>query len=248
MKVRILGCGPSYGLPAIDKGYGLCNPNEPKNNRTRSAALVFTDDYKKILIDCGPELRLQLLKADCPKIDAVLITHAHYDHIGGADDLRFLAREKEHPLHLYLTAEDDAVLMRNTGYIFEQANIEKHIVEPYVSFQIGKTHITPVWQGHGSGNSIGYRIDNFAYSTDAKQMDEQGFIALKGINTWIMGLVSPNGNIKHIGLNEAYEWIDKVKPEKVYLTHMGHKMDYETLLKELPPFIRPVYDGMEITI
>lgn len=252
MKVKILGCGPSNGVPSLSRGYGLCDPKNPRNNRTRSALLIETNSKKNILIDTDPEIRLQLLKANNPSIDAVLYTHSHYDHMGGADDLRSLLYDSDRSLPIYLTREDGEKFKSLLKYLFKN-NIEHPIfklnyIYPYQHFFVEDIKIIPIKQYHGEDISIGYRINDFAYSTDVKSMDEEGFDLLKGIKTWVLGVVTPRENYKHVHLTEAFKWIDRIQPERVFLTHMGQRMDYETLCRTLPQNIQPAYDGLEIDI
>lgn len=253
MKIRILGCGPSNGVPSLSRGFGACDAHNPKNIRTRSSALITTNENQNILIDTGPEIRLQLLKANNPKIDALFFTHIHYDHMGGVNDLSAFLLDKHDKIPVYLTEETARYFKAQLSYLFNTNTepFELNIVKPYEPFFVGQTKVIPIKQYHGNLISIGYRIDNFAYSTDVKSMEDMGFELLKGIKTWVLGVVSskkdPNKpeSIKHIYLDEAIKWIENIKPEKAYLTHMGQKMDYETLCKTLPAYIRPVYDGFE---
>lgn len=253
MKVRILGCGPSYGVPSLSRGYGDCNPNNPKNKRTRTAILLMTEQGN-IVFDTGPEIRQQLIEAGTPKLDALFYTHSHYDHMGGAEDVRkaLWSADSNAPLPVYLTHTDEREF-RNLVYfafrpIADKTLFDIRIVKPYQEFEINGLKVLPIKQYHDENISIGYRIGDFAYSTDVKKMDEEGFEALKGIKTWILGVTTPSENPKHINLEEALQWIDRVKPERAFLTHMGTRMDYDTLCRELPPHIRPVYDGMEIEV
>lgn len=251
MKITILGCGPSYGVPSLYRGFGKCDPTNVYNNRTRSSMLL-NDNGNTILFDTGPEIRLQLLRAGCSHLDAVVYTHAHYDHMGGADDLRMLLGEKEQILPIYLSAHDNREFQDRLNYLI-QMNVgasffDIKVIRPYEPFDVNGIKIIPILQYHGDGLSMGYRIGDFAYSTDVKSMDEQGFEALKGVKTWVIGVVTPNPNNKHITLVEALEWIERIKPERAFITHMGTSMDYAELCKTLPPHIRPVYDGMVIDV
>ena len=121
-------------------------------------------------------------------------------------------------------------------------------IQPYHPFQIRDIEVLPIPQIHGHGLSMGYRIGNFAYSTDVVRMEEQAFQALAGVKVWVLGVVTPIENDKHINVDMALKWIERVQPERAYFTHMGSRMDYETLCRTLPDYIRPVYDNMEIEI
>ena len=123
-----------------------------------------------------------------------------------------------------------------------------NIIKPYQSFDVKDISVLPIPQKHGNGDSIGYRIGDFAYSTDVVSMDEKAFKALEGIKVWILGVVTPIENAKHINIETALKWIERVKPEKAYFTHMGSRMDYGKLCQTLPDYVRPVYDEMEIDI
>lgn len=255
MKVRILGCGPSNGVPSLARGFGECNPFNQKNIRTRSSVLISTNDDKNILIDTDPEIRLQLLAADTPKIDAIFYTHTHYDHVGGANDIVSSLIGKIDKIPVYLTERDMFFLKKQLSYILDtdKSPFDFHVIEPYKSFMIESTKVTPILQYHGVHTSIGYKINNFAYSTDVANMDEPGFNILSNIDTWVLGVVSSrknpdNQNKKHICLQEALEWIKKINPRMTYITHMGQRMDYETLCQQLPENVIPCYDGLTFEV
>ncbi len=248
MKIRILGCGPSYGLPSLTRGFGDCDANEPKNVRTRSAMLLQEGDTT-ILFDAGPEIRLQLLKAGAPQLTAICFTHAHYDHMGGAEDVRAFMKDNCRILPVYGTQSDMIALRKQLPYAFHithQKTMEVHHIKPYKSFKINNLEIIPILQRHGERGSVGYRIGDFAYCTDVKSIEPEGWKLLKGVKIWVLGCVTPNENPKHIHLAEALKWVKKLKPEQTYLTHMGSKMDYQTLKNTLPAGVLPCYDGLEI--
>ena len=250
MKVTILECGPSYGMPSLTRGFGPSDPNEPKNVRTRSAILI-EDKGLNVLIDTGPEIREQLWRIGAPKIDALLYTHAHYDHMGGAQDVRNVAKERNQIMDVYGAQKDMLALHKQMPYVFEpshQPTFKTHYIKPYKTFKIGHLDITPIYQHHGEGSSIGYRIGDFAYCTDVKAIDPEGWKVLKGVKVWVLGCVTTRENPKHIHLPEALKWIQKLKPERAYLTHMGSKMDYQTLKKTLPKGVFACYDGLVIKL
>ena len=247
MKITILGCGPSYGLPSLTRGFGLCDANNPKNIRTRSA-LLLEEAGTTILFDSGPEIREQLWRAGCPQLDALCYTHAHYDHMGGAEDVRTITKERRQILDVYGVQRDILALRRQMTYAFEdshQATMKLHYIKPYQAFEIKNLKVIPIHQYHGEGFSVGYRIGDFAYCTDVKKIDPEGWQILKGIKVWVLGCVTTVENSKHVHLSEALKWINRLKPQKVYLTHMGSKMDYDFLKRTLPEGIEPCFDGME---
>ena len=252
MQVRILGCGPSYGVPSLSRGYGTCNPADPHNFRLRSSALI-QEGNTSVLIDSGPEVRLQLLQAGSPKLSAVLYTHEHYDHMGGADDLRSALRPDDSKLPVYMPESALEHFQHILDYMFRPETkghnpFDIRVIEPYRPFTVESLNIIPIPQVHGDGLSMGYRIGDLAYSTDVISMDDRAFEALSGVKVWILGVVTPTPNPKHINLDTAFNWIDRVSPERAYLTHMGSRMDYQSLLQTLPRHIRPVYDGQIITV
>ncbi len=251
MKITILGCGPSYGMPSLSRGFGECDPLIPENRRTRTAAVIEINGYN-ILIDSGPDIREQLLRTGIRKIDALLYTHAHYDHMGGADDLRSLFTKEGQKLPVFGVKKDLKAFKSLLSYLFEHSDnksfFELHEIRTGKPFLFNGISIVPILQQHGNDTSVGYRIGQLAYSTDVKFISEDGFGALSGISTWVLGVVTKTLNTKHINLDEARAWINRIQPQQTYLTHMGAKMDYRRLCDELPENIRPCYDGMVITM
>ena len=249
MKITILGCGASYGVPSLVKGFGKCNPNNAKNNRLRSSILV-EEQGQNILIDTPPEIRLELLQAKVKKIDALLYTHRHYDHMAGAEDVRNFTRKLGQVLDIYGAKYDLNAYKNQMKYVFREAknkgSVALHPVKMYQAFDVKGIEILPVKQYHGSINSVGYRIGNFAYSTDVKKMDKKGFELLKGIDTWVLECTTDKVTPGHISLDEVLAWIDYIHPKRAYLTHLGTEWDYDTLLRLLPKNVKPAYDGLKI--
>lgn len=253
MKITILGSGASGGVPLITGVWGSCNPNNPKNIRTRSSILI-QDKGKNILIDTSPDLRAQALQAGIKNIDAVFYTHAHADHIAGIDELRqiFLALQKTIPVYADLKTAKS--IQHSFSYIFETRSslhppfLKMHIVELYKPFEVFGFHVTPFDQGHGPYTSLGYRIGDFAYSTDMKILTPDSLDLLKGLKVWVVGCLQEKLHISHANLEEILEYARFLKPEKIILTHLAHYWDYDILLSKLPKFMHPAYDGLSFSM
>lgn len=250
MKITILGCGPSYGVPSLTRGFDMVDPQEKKNIRSRTAMLL-EEEGVRVLFDTGPEIREQLLKTDFSRIDAVCYTHAHYDHIAGAEDVHGYARVQGRHLDVYGTRHDLWIMRQEMPYVFDpkyRQAMRIHYIQYHKPFKINDLNVIPILQHHGDDLSVGYRIGDFAYCTDVKKIDPEGWKLLKGIKVWVLGCVTINPNPKHIHLAEALKWVERLKPERTYLTHLGSKMDYQTLKRTLPSDIIPCYDGLEINL
>lgn len=250
MKITILGCGPSHGMPSLINGFGQTNPHEKKNIRTRSSILI-EDMGVRILIDTGPDIREQMWRVKNPKIDAICYTHPHYDHMSGIEEFGMLVRENHETLNIYGRQKDIIFLKNRMPYIFqteEKKFIKTHYIKPYKKFKIKHLEILPIPQHHALCGSIGYRIGNFAYCTDVKAINPEGWKCLRGIKTWILGCVTVDENPRWVHLAEALKWIKQLHPERTYLTHLGPSMDYQTLKENLPKNVSPCYDGLIIQI
>lgn len=259
MKVTILGCGGSAGVPMIggQEGgaysgiWGECDPLEPKNYRTRSSIMIEKEGYR-LLIDTGPDLRAQLLKSGFSACDAVLYTHAHSDHIAGLDELRAINRVVKKPLDLWAREEVLTELQKRFSYAFQEWDgehffrpvFEVHPIDSYHNIQIGPFDVVIFPQKHGRMTSMGMRFDDIAYCTDVDSFPEESFKKLEGVKIWIIGCFQREEHPAHASLKRVLEWYEMLKPERVFLTHMGIEMDYHTLCKELPPSIRPAWDGL----
>lgn len=245
MRIKVLGCGSSNGVPELGKGFEGCNADNLKNRRKRSSILI-TDDSgcNNILIDAGPDLRRQLIEAGNPVIQDILITHAHYDHINGLGELDFITHYKDNPVNVYFAKSDEQEIFNCRGEIFLHQKAKKHIIEPFKCFSIGPHNVVPVLQYHGKMPALGFRIGNFSYSTDLKTMPKESLNALKGLDVWMTSLIHEEGSDKFANLNEILAWCDELEPKQVYLTHMSRFVDYDEIQTKLPDYIKPVYDGM----
>jgi len=237
-------------------GWGDCDPLELKNRRRRSSVLVEVDGLN-ILIDTSPDCREQLLDANISRIDAVLYTHAHADHCHGIDDLRWICHSMGAPIPIFGNADTINTIANRFDYAFDGldekagSNYYKPVLIPKIidgDFEFKNVKIQPFIQDHGHSISIGYRIGDFAYSTDVWQLDEQAFDTLKGVNTWVVDALQLKPHPTHAHLDRTLEWIDQLKPANAILTHMNIYMDYKSLCDKLPAGVQPGYDGLIIDL
>ena len=253
MKITILGCGSSGGVPLIGNNWGACDPGDPRNRRSRVSILV-EDGNAALLVDTSPDMRQQLLTANVQKISAVLYTHAHADHCHGIDDLRSVNWLMDKPVPIY---GDDTTLndlQIRFPYVFKGSSVPGHFYRPSVEthringpFEVDGVKVVPFRQDHGHGHSLGFRFGDFAYSTDVHKLDEAAFSALAGVTLWVVDCVREEPHPTHSHLAQTLEWIERVNPDRAYLTHMSHTLDYAKLEAKLPARVRPAYDGLVLT-
>lgn len=257
MKVTILGCGGSGGVPLINGHWGRCDPNNPKNRRRRVSVLI-EQGGTTLLIDTSPDLRAQFLDAGVRRLDAVLYTHEHADHCHGIDELRaFGIDRRDTPIPAFGSAETMAILHQRFGYIFEQPQggsgvlyrplLRAHVVNG--PFTIGGVCVTPFIQDHGYGTTtIGYRLGGMAYSTDVVGLDDAAFAELEELELWIVDCLRYEPHPTHAHFDLTMSWIARAKPRRAILTHLNHTVDYGDLASRCPPGVEPGYDGMVIKI
>lgn len=254
MKITVLGCGASLGTPAAGGFWGKCDPAEPKNRRTRASILVQSPSTN-ILVDCTYDLRIHLNQLELKKLDGVLFTHAHNDHVNGIDDLRVIAYHSNKLIDIYSNQETLDEIERRWPYLFQPKFkdlyvefLNRNIIENYDRFRIGDIEVQSYEQDHTACLSLGFRFGDFAYSVDVAKMNEKSLQSLKGIETWLVDGAAYHREtpMTHATLKQVKEWADILKPKMTYLTVLSTHMDYKTLCEELPPHIRPAYDGMEI--
>jgi phosphoribosyl 1,2-cyclic phosphate phosphodiesterase len=253
MKITILGSGTSGGVPRVGVAgghWGVCDPTNPKNRRRRVSVLV-EEQGVRLLIDTSPDLREQLIDANVTYLDGVLITHDHADHTHGIDDLRALSQVMKRKIPLYADARTLDILRQRFDYIFESRGGYPAICVPHViagDFTIGDVMVRPFVQEHGAITSLGFRINDFAYSTDINGIPAESESYLSGLQVWVVDALRRDPHPSHPHLALTLSWIEKYKPAHAVLTHMDWSMDYETLLAELPSDVVPGYDGMTIEL
>lgn len=251
MKVRILGSGTSSGVPRIGDDWGVCDPAEPKNRRTRASILV-EHDGTRILIDTSPDMRAQLLDADVGTIDAVIWTHEHADHVFGIDDLRQIYHALGHPVRGLARPATAAAIVERFGYVFHG----RDGYPPTVAlrdlpdrFTIGGIAITCVDQPHGSITSAGLLFEadgkRVGYATDFHELTPEMRSLYCKLDVWIVDALRRRPHPTHPDLATALGWIAELAPRRAALIHMDQSMDYATLAAELPAGIEPGYDGLE---
>jgi phosphoribosyl 1,2-cyclic phosphate phosphodiesterase len=249
MKVTVLGCGTSGGVPRIGNDWGDCNPENPRNTRRRVSILVEHKDTV-LLVDTSPDMRAQCLDAGVTRLDAVLYTHDHADHTHGIDELRPLAYRNKSAILVYGSAETVATMEPRFDYAFAP---KSKYFRPFVSanvidgpFAVGALPVVPFEQLHGDKPSLGFRFGPVAYSTDLVGLPEASFEALEGVEVWIVDALQRWPHPTHSHLAQTLEWIARVAPKRAILTHMTLDMDYATLVDELPHGVEPGYDGLVI--
>ncbi|WP_417623661.1 MBL fold metallo-hydrolase [Paremcibacter congregatus] len=251
MKVTILGCGTSTGVPRIGDNWGKCDPTNPKNRRRRSSILI-QDQETDILIDTTPDLREQCLSANITRLDGVLYTHDHADHTHGIDDLRAIKQMMKRKVDVYGNEVTMAVLKRRFDYIFAAKTGYPAIVEGHVfdekPFTVGQLTVQPFDLIHGPIKSVGFHVGKVAYTTDLNAIPESSEAHLYGLDLWVVDALRPEPHPTHSHLDQTLDWIEKFKPKRAILTHMTGDLDYETLKKALPSHIEPGYDGLVVTV
>ena len=249
MKVTILGCGASGGVPWIGNEWGACDPHDARNRRRRASILV---EYQgnRVLVDASPDLREQWLSANISTFDAVIFTHDHADHTHGIDDLRPIVRRNGHPMPIYGRADTIDSICRRFDYVLGNTTYPPMVTPNIIDgiFHIGELLIQPFEQDHGGPISLGYRFGSIAYSTDVVSLDGQAFAALRGVSVWIVDALRDKAHPTHAHVDLALEWIAQVRPERAILTHMTAGLDFETLKLRLPEGVEPAYDGLVIEI
>jgi phosphoribosyl 1,2-cyclic phosphate phosphodiesterase len=262
LRFTILGCGSSMGVPRVALGWGDCDPNEPKNRRRRCALLVERTGAQgrtRVLVDCTPDLRMQLLDAGVDWLDGVLFTHEHADHTHGIDDLRPLFVHKRRRVDVWLDQPTSQSVNARFGYCFATPPgseyppiLTEHRLVPgqpvAIDGQGGPIQVLPVLQNHGDIPSLGFRFGNVAYSADIKGLPADSLTALAGLDVWIVDALRKTPHPSHFNLDEALAWIGRVKPNRAILTNLHSDMDYAALRAILPPGVEPAYDGMTFEV
>ncbi|MEQ8371301.1 MAG: MBL fold metallo-hydrolase [Alphaproteobacteria bacterium] len=259
LKIRLLGCGSSGGVPLSNGEWGACDPANPRNQRTRPSVLVEAGDGRTLVIDTSPDFRVQAAAAGLRRVDAVLYTHGHADHTHGIDDLRAFNFTSRAPIPAYGTAETLESLSSRFSYVFDidkdngTGRLGPALIGQTIAygqrFSAAGLDILPFRQSHGpAGETTGYRIGRFAYSTDVVELEETAFAALDGLDLWIVDCLRQEPHPTHSHLARSLEWIARVGPRQAWLTHMSHATDYAVIAALCPPGVVPGHDGLEMMV
>ncbi len=263
LEFTILGCGSSGGVPRSDGDWGACNPENPRNRRSRCSMMVrrlggLAEAQTTLVVDASPEFRQQCAAAGARRLDAVLLTHDHADQCHGIDDIRAFALKQRGVIDCWMNNATQRVIEHRFRYIFEGEGIypsiaairdlPDHGVNWSVDGPSGPIDILGFDQDHGTVRSVGYRFGSVAYSSDVVDIPEDSFTALQGLDVWIVDALKYAPHPTHAHVDKALGWIERVKPRRAILTNMHVDIDFETLAARLPPGVEPAYDGLRFEV
>ncbi len=257
MRLTLLGTGTSFGVPQIGCGCAVCGSSDPKDRRTRTAALIQSGSAT-LLIDTPPELRLQLLAAGTARVDAVLYTHEHADHVAGIDDLRIFSVTRRAPLPVYASSGMAGYLRESYRYIFDheqepyagtsKPRLDIHALVPGRTRDVAGVAVIPLAFIHGHGTVLGFRIGPLAYLTDVKQVPEAERELLRGVEVLVLNALWWRPHPTHLSIPEAIETARAIGARRTILTHLTHETGHAELAARLPEGVEPGFDGQTLEI
>jgi len=253
MKITFLGTGTSQGVPVIACDCEVCLSKDNKDKRLRSSIMI-EEKGKVIVVDTGPDFRQQMLREKVQKLDAVVFTHEHKDHIAGLDDVRAFNFKQKKDMDLYATPEVQTALIREFHYAFAEfkypgvPELALHTIDDD-NFRIGDVELKPINVWHYKMPVKAFRINNFTYITDANRIEEKEIEKIKGSEVIVINALRKEKHISHFKLSEALELLEILKPKKAYLTHISHYLGkHEEVQKELPEYVQIAHDGLILNI
>ncbi len=254
MKITFLGSGTSQGVPLIGCNCKVCLSTDEHDIRLRSSVMVQVDD-QNIVVDSGPDFRQQMLRTGIKKLDALIFTHSHKDHIAGLDDIRGFNFVMKKPIEVYCTNKVLSQLKQEFYYIFDEIKypgipeITIHHIENNKKFIAGNIEVEPIEVMHMHMKVLGFRFNKFVYITDANFITDEEKEKIKGCEVLVLNALRREHHVSHFSLSEAIALVEELKPKQAYFTHISHQLGlHNEVEKELPPYIKLAYDGLEILI
>ncbi|MEE9331282.1 MAG: MBL fold metallo-hydrolase [Methylophilaceae bacterium] len=253
MQLTILGVGSSAGTPVIGCSCDTCLSNNPRNKRSRCSSIITLDSGEVILIDTGPDLRTQALREGFTRVDAVLYTHTHADHLHGIDDLRGFCQKNHQqiPLYTYKEAAEHITskfryTLRDPIGFWDLPVLSLNVVD--APFDLFGIKITPIPIMHGRNQIFAYRINDIAYMTDVSSIPESSFKLLEGLKFLLIDCLREEKHPTHINMEQSLDYVNQINAEQSVLIHMTHELEYEALTQRLPKNVTVGYDGMKLTV
>lgn len=254
MTITFLGTGTSQGVPVIACGCEVCTSTDSRDKRLRSSVLV-ESDATTVVIDSGPDFRYQMLRANVQKLDGLVYTHEHKDHVAGMDDIRAFNFKQQAPMNIYADTRVQATLIREFPYVFDeqhkypgipQVDIHTISAEP---FNVGDIRLIPIEVMHYRLPILGFRINDFTYITDAKTIADSEKQKLKGTKILVLNALQKQAHISHFTFQEAIDFALEIGAQTTYFTHISHRLGkHADVAAELPPGIELAYDGLKLSI
>ncbi len=254
MEVLVLGSGTSAGVPMIGCHCRVCTSADPRNKRNRCSVLVSYGGHR-VLIDTPPELRLAVIANSVDMVDAVVLTHAHADHIFGLDDVRRYNTLSGRDMPIWASAKTLSIIRQVFPYAIDQAAADPLVYRPQINlnevkgvFELFGRSWTPIYLPHGNVQVLGLRVGNFAYCTDCSDIPPGERAKLVGLDVLIIDALRPNPHPTHLSFEQALAIIDDLKPKRAYFTHLTHDVPHDEIEKTLPPQVRVLHDGLRINL
>ncbi len=254
LKITFLGTGTSQGIPVIGSNHPVCLSKDPKDKRLRVSILISWKDYNYV-IDCGPDFRQQMLEYKVDRLDGILFTHEHSDHTAGLDDIRpFFFRQGDIPIYAHQRVVES--LRQRFDYIFKDTNrypgapcVEVHYVENNSPFLLGDISVIPISAKHNRIQVFGYRFRDFTYLTDVKTINEEEMNKIRGTKVLVVNALREEAHHSHFNLKEALAFVEKVKPDAAYFTHISHLLGFHADVEaKLPDGVHLAYDGLVVEL